>query len=906
MSRVAGWAAGRRIRAYAGQVGLLAVLGLVAALLLTAAPRLANHHADQALRADLVRLPHQARDLSVTVDQRPERVGTAAAGLADLDPIAEALPSPLPDLIGQRWYGAWLAPETMTADGDVAPMNGGAAKQVGLRAQTGVEEAATLTSGRWPATRPGQPVELAVSQRTARTLSLAPGTRLRLTGSGGGARADATVVGVFTPRDAADPVWDDLASALDPIVPATDGDPYVTIAVTDWTGLDSVAVRTATQARYGWRYRVDETRLDASQLTQVSAAVAQARRTQWRPDAVVQTSLDFAVDRFGAQLRAVRALLAVVQAGLVASVVGLILLAAGLAVRRRGAELALLRARGASLPAIGVRTLAETVPVQPLAVLAGWLAGTAVPGRGGGGTWPLLGLVALTTAVVPVLAMVGQRRVGVVAGRTDLTRSRPSARRLTAEASVLALAVAGVVLLRRRGLAPVDGVDVYLTSVPVLVAVAAALVALRVLPWPLRLLDRAARRVRGAVLFLGVTRAGRGAPVTLGPLAVLIVAVSTGVFGGVVTTTVGAARDRASDLVVPGDAWLTGYAFPTDAGPDLARVPGVTAVARVRLESNRRVLAGTGAAARLVGQARVMVVDVPAFTQVARRSGVDVDVPAALRAAARGDGPVPAVVSPAVARSLAGGGAADVQGRVYAFTVAAVAATFPGLGTDSERFVVLPWQALPEHADTPIVANRYLVAGDVTDATRLLSTADEAQCRHQGAVLGVPVEQPELPAAVQTRRAYRAELDRTGANSVLTLAFTAGAAGGAALAVLAVGFAVVADAAGRGRVLSRLRTMGLSARQGRRLLVYELVPLVVVAAGAGAAVGVALPRLLGDTLGLSAFTPGAAVRDHLDPRVVAGVLALVVVGLVAGLAVENLVNRRMRLGEVLRVGEENS
>ncbi|WP_216592355.1 hypothetical protein [Verrucosispora sioxanthis] len=81
--------------------------------------------------------------------------------------------------------------------------------------------------------------------------------------------------------------------------------------------------------------------------------------------------------------------------------------------------------------------------------------------------------------------------------------------------------------------------------------------------------------------------------------------------------------------------------------------------------------------------------------------------------------------------------------------------------------------------------------------------------------------------------------------------------------------------------------------------------LVLVAALTGAAVGAALPRILGPTLGLSAFVPGVPVRDHLDPLVLASVLGLVVLGLVTGLVVENLMNRRMRLGEVLRLGEEN-
>ncbi|RIV37367.1 FtsX-like permease family protein [Micromonospora radicis] len=892
----------RRIRAYVAQLGLLAVLGLVAALLVTAAPRLANGYADQGLRADVARLPHLVRDVSIAVERQPDE-STAAGGQYSLDRYADALPQPLPTLVGPRWYAAGLHEEKLTATGDDPPMDGGAVKMVGLRAQTGVQEATEVVAGRWPATPEGGPAELAVSRALAERLSLRPGTRLRLTGPTGVAQAQ--VVGVFEPIDADDPVWDDLATALEPIVPLEDGDPYVTRAVTDWVGLDSVASASGVPPVYSWRYRVDENRLTSSTLEQVTAAVAETRRTEWLPGSTVQSSLDFALVRFAGQLNAVRTLLAIVQAGLIASLLGLILLAARLVVQRRRDELALLRARGASLGAIGRRTLAEALPVQPVAVLAGAVIGSRLPGRTDGVPWPVLLLAVLTTAAVPVLAMLTGRRVGTVTRRTDLARQRPSLRRLTVEASVVVLAVAGVLLLRRRGLDPAGGVDAYLSSVPVLVAVAAAVVAIRLLPWPLGLAGRLAGRARGALLFLGVARAGRGAPVALGPLAVLIVAVSTGVFGGVVTTTVAAARDRATSLTVPADALLTGYAFAPDAGAGLAEVAGVEAVARLWVDSNRRLLSDEGPGARQLGQARVLVLDVPAFAEVVARSGVDVDVPAALRAAGRGDGPVPAVVSPRVAAAVGAAGVADVQGRLYGFEVAAVAEAFPGVGLGVERFVVLPWQALPEYEYTPIIPNQYLLAGDDIDQEQLLGVADDAQRRRQAAVLGTEVTRPQLPASVQTWAAYREGLDRSGANEVLTLAFTAGAVGGTVLAVLAVGFAVVADAGGRGRMLSRLRTLGLSAAHGRRLLVYELVPLVLVAAVTGAVVGAGLPRILGPTLGLSAFAPGVPIRDHLDPVVVGGVLALVVLGLLAGLVAENLVNRRMRLGEVLRLGEEN-
>jgi len=114
---------------------------------------------------------------------------------------------------------------------------------------------------------------------------------------------------------------------------------------------------------------------------------------------------------------------------------------------------------------------------------------------------------------------------------------------------------------------------------------------------------------------------------------------------------------------------------------------------------------------------------------------------------------------------------------------------------------------------------------------------------------------------------------------------------------------VLADAPGRGRALSRLRTMGLSTGQGRRLLIYELAPLIGVALVAGGLVGVLLPRLLGPALGLDAFTAGLPAGTRVERWLPLAALALVVAALAVAVTVESLVNRRMRLGEVLRCGE---
>jgi putative ABC transport system permease protein len=495
--------------------------------------------------------------------------------------------------------------------------------------------------------------------------------------------------------------------------------------------------------------------------------------------------------------------------------------------------------------------------------------------------------------------MVGQRRPTFVAARRDLSRHRPSTRRVTAELVVLLLGVLGAYLLRRRGLGAADtagngGVDPYLTSVPVLLAAGAALVVLRLVPWPLGRAGRLAARGSGAVSFLGLARAGRAAPLTAGPVAVLVIAITTGVFSGAVSATIEGARDRAVDREIPADLRLTGFGLPDDMGERLAEVPGVSAVSGLAIEPGANVR-------DLGGQVLFVVVDPASFTRVAADSGADVRLPAALRSATAGRDTVPAVVSTDLAREIeGGGGVAELRGRPYAFTVAGVNETFPGLDPDTDRFVVLPAPALPDR----IVPDRYLIAGDRVDPGALRAAVDEAM-RAVNSDIDPRLIDVAAPVDITTRADRRAAMDRTGANGVLTFTYLVGAAGGAALGLLAVGFAVLAGARPRGLALSRLRTMGLSRRQGRGLLAYELVPLVGVAALAGGLVGAVLPGLLAPALGLAQFTVGEAARLRLDPLLVAGLLALVATALALAIVVENMLNRRMRLNEVLRLGEED-
>lgn len=888
-------AALRRIGAHAGYLLLLAGLALTAAALVTGVGRAGNRLADRALTHDVAASPHGGRDIFLR-QRMPLSLGADPVHNAEsLDRYAAALPPPLPALVGRSWFAGSVDTETIAPSGPQTRLE--------LRWQTGVVEAARLTAGRWPANSagpsdPARPIEIALSTQVAELLAAKPTDRLRVD-AGGPVDVVLLLVGLFDPVDVADPVWDDMPLAVRANWPLPD-QPLLAAAVTDRPGLADAAQRFDDLVST-WRFRVDERRLDGRSLDAVTTAAEQTRRVRFGEAIEVRTSLHVLLDRYAAQLRAVRSLLAVVLAGLLTTLAGLAWLAARLITERRRPEYGLLRARGASVAAVGARAGTEAVLVLPAAVLAGWLLGTVVGGRPTGWERWAVGLLAvLAVAALPVSAMLAHRRGTGGATRRDVAGERPSARVVTAEVSVVLAAVLGLYLVDRRGLSGSD-VDGYLVAVPVLVAVAAAVVARRLLPWPLRRAGWLAAAARPAVPFLALAQAGRGAVVGTAPLAVLVVAVATGAFSGAVAASIDDARARATTARVPADAVVAGgYFHPEVTAAGLAALPGVTAVTGVDVEQAVRISTPRGS-----GQAQVLLVDGPALARVLARSRPGATVPAVLTDAAR-SGPVPAVVSPEVAAELGAGpraGTAVLRSRPYDFVVGAVADSFPGIAAGSTRFVVLPWQALP--AGAPIHPNRFLLAGTGFDPAAVRQVADAGQLAYQTQVLRQrPATTVALPATVTTWEQARAGLEGTGANGVLALTFATGAVGGTVLALFAVALSVLAGARSRGQVLSRLRTLGLSRRQGRAMLVVELVPVVGAAVLTGVAVGLLLPAGLRPALGLETFTTGVPTRVHPDPWLLAAGPVLVLLAIGTALAVEALRNRRLRLGELLRLGEE--
>jgi putative ABC transport system permease protein len=310
--------------------------------------------------------------------------------------------------------------------------------------------------------------------------------------------------------------------------------------------------------RYEWRFLVDpeavaaqDTGELASEVRQLEAAFGQTTFGQ-RLGLGVRTGLGRILARHEDDRQAAQAVLAVGGIALLAVALSVLGVLAALAADRRSEAIALLRSRGGSL--------AQTLSVQAVegllvAVPAGALGYAAATLAAGRSPELLPGLlvagIVLAVGVLLAGAAVGTARRAVVPGRPDEALvPRLSPVRIALESLVVIAALAGAYLLRRRGLSSEGGFDPYLAAVPVLVGLAAAIVALRLYPLPLRALAWAAAPRRDLVPALGLRRLSRSPTLAVAPLLVVLLATSVGVLAATLAGTISVAQDRvaASDL----------------------------------------------------------------------------------------------------------------------------------------------------------------------------------------------------------------------------------------------------------------------------------------------------------------------------------------------------------------------
>jgi hypothetical protein len=485
---------------------------------------------------------------------------------------------------------------------------------------------ATLAEGRWPEAG-RSPVEVALHSGAADALGVTTGDSLPLADASA-AGADPTavvievlVVGVYG-TDRQDPYW--LGSQLEltgaeqrgstllagPLMAAREDlverRPFARLDA-QWIGIPRVETLRldrleAMRGRINGLPRAVEARLADDRFVvvdrELSAVLGRIDRSALvSRGGVLLTTLQFAI-----------------LAGYAVLLVGAIL------AERRRPEVALLRARGASTPEIGLIAVGEAAVLSlPAVAIAPWLALLIVEGIGRWGAFgdsgiiagasvsPLTGLVALVGGLACLVALTAPALVAEVdLARVRAALGRPlaqtAAQRLGLDLVLLVVAVIGLAQLNAYGgtlTGTADGglgLDPLLVAAPAIAFAAGAVLVVRLVPRVGGLAEWLLRRGRGAVLPYSARQAARR-PLRYTRSALLIVlAVALGTFGAVYSTTWTrsqqdqAAHQAGADLRV--SRAQQARATPAVMAEALERLPGVEHIAplaRIQLDAGRQV-----------------------------------------------------------------------------------------------------------------------------------------------------------------------------------------------------------------------------------------------------------------------------------------------------------------------------
>ena len=642
--------------------------------------------------------------------------------------------------------------------------------------------------------------------------------------------------------------------------------------------------------------------LDAA-LKRVSSETPQLLGPLGNVAVTVTSGLAQVLDSFVYNAAAVDALLWLLYVSLAVITAIVLLLAARMIVLRRATELALRRARGATLWQIALAAgRGAAVGCVPAAILAGALAVLLVRGEvSPGGWWPAIAVLVIAIGALAVLAAWQQRTPRTGRGRAATGYARPGLtgpsqpnlgygalgydrrgrRRLrggvrpVVEVTAALAAIAGIIVFRQQGTQPGTAVNLYTSAAPVLVAIPAVIVVLRIYPLILRGLLRGAARRRGATGFLGMAQAARAALTPALPTYALVLAITVAAFAGMVRDAVTRGEINSSWQAAGADVTVStvdlGGTIPVAAQHALAAVPGVehaTVVAEWTLTPPK------GASVT------VIAVDRASFSALVASSQTWPAIDPTLLTADK------VLASPQAMEAFGGHknvtlnfGGAPVRVRVDG-TLSGTPA-LPAGGP----FVVMP-ESLLAHQPY-VVPNLMLLNGPRIDIARLTALVNKV-----------------VPTATTT---VRSELlgQLTSApvqRSVFPLfALALAAAAGLGLAVMLLQLAL--GAADREATLARLATMGFGGGQRRaRLVMLEVLPAVIAAAVAAVGSALALPGIVAPAISLSVFT-GAGARVPLVPDVPS--ITLPIAGLIVVAAVTLTIEMRARRSVVstLRGGE---
>jgi putative ABC transport system permease protein len=776
---------------------------------------------------------------------------------------------------------------------------------------------ATAGPGKPGAKRQAATLQVAMTRQTAATLGLHAGSEFVMPGSELASTGTVTpvtvlVTGIVDPVNPSSSFWgsDPAVLAADLQFQGTPPKPYWAAGVL--VGPDEAD---ELQSYFGsrnpqleWVFPLDVSSLDGQQVQPLSDAlnkIGTETPTLTGPLAPVASTLTassgmlFSLNAFIATAASVDTLLWLLYVSLTVAGLAVLLLAARMVAMRRSPEITVIRARGGSLWQIAIGTGRDAallcVPAAGIAAAAAILvvpgAGSAQGAGSAGGWWPPIAVVAVAV-LGPALIAAWQHRLP--RHRTAFSRVPRGGARLVIEAALVAASVAGIVVSRDQGAQAGSGVNVYTSSAPVLVAIPAVIVVLRLYPLALRGLVRAFARTSRAPAFLGLARASRTSLTPALPALALVLALTVAAFAGMVRDAVVNGEVAASWQTAGADATVTSsytaqrFTISPAVARAVAAVPGVTHAAQVVDES------WTTPAGR---QVNVLAVDPASYAELVTGTHGFPQVPAGLLATpGKAGAPQPVLVSPQAAALLRapaqGSGAVTLSTsqaslRPVQVRVAGVIASTPAL-PGGGAFVIMPLAAIKSTIAPPAPApvNEMLLTGGSIDQAQLTTVVRDT-----------------LPDGVATfRSAALSALTggplQHGAFMLFSLAVVVAAILGLAVMLLELAL----GAAEREATLARLATMGLGEGQRAWVVALEVLPAVIAAAVAAWACALALPQVLAPDIDLSVFT-GSSVTVKLAADVASIAVPLAGLAVLAAVALGiEIRSGRSRVAASLRIG----
>lgn len=939
-------AVGTILRRLRGETTLLATILLVVlltSLFLSALPRLFNQMSDDGLVYDIENASTLARNLnaSILTQLEPEPEGVFAHVEQARDDFLNDLPESIQNVIVDS---NWIFDSPRYAVSDVPgtpafPIE----RYMRFRYQSEINDNINLIAGELP--QPRDPIappcvgdcqptdevwevfEVAISVETATLLDLVVGDMLILEPD----RADPQnrgrdfasfnysvvleVSGIFEPLGPSEPYWfeDTRLQRVDVVETPDFTIYYVTSLISPDDYQRLLNLNSDATWNYNFRYYVDPNRFDVGGLEQLATDVRNAEFTYSGTAGqapvgqfFLRTGLSFIFSRFESRQDQAITALSLATMGLLAVVFSVVGLLAALIVERRRASIALLRGRGASSTQLVVGQIVEGVLLATPAVLLGYVAAVLlVDARSSYWSIVAAGGMIVATTLILVLAARPYFRAPLRELEEGVTMvQRTSLRRIVLEILIVALAVAGVVLLRRRGISPEGatgeggGFDPYLAAVPVLLGLAVGLLALRLYPLPVRLGAWLASLRRDLVLFIGLRRVAGQATTGRLPLLVILLAVALAVFATIVQGSISDGQVQSSWQATGADYRVD----PPTAGAslstsiDLSGVQGVEALAKAHLTTTTNLLTSSN---RGAGNVRLLAIETPEYQQVAagtpadpRFSDVMLDEQI-ITDIGRPENPIPAIISTNWPLATV-----PEPGETFTLKLRSLEVTFI-VRDVRERFAGLP-------ADEPFIVTSL---DSLAEVNRRIEFRPNVIFLRGGPEIGDALKatlKSQSPfTRLTSRDALYASVRDVPLTSGVSFGFRLAVALATACAALAAVVALALTARTRARDLAYLRTMGLSTNQAVFLTMVEQLPPVLIATAVGSLLGVVTARIIEPGLDLSAFTGPGLAAELLVNWATVTVVALVVAGLViAAIVAFGLASRRANLGQILRVGDQ--